>query len=174
MKPQKPISVKLFIGVLYSNRDILSKALDLLEKEFGPVDFKIEDFEFTVSDYYVEEMGRPIYRSFYSFERLIDPSDLVSIKLKSNEIEDLVAVKNNRKVNLDPGYLDYDKVVLASAKYNGNKVYLDKGIWADLTLFYSKGKFTPYPWSFPDFKLGLYDTFFLEMRSIYKKQRRII
>jgi len=77
-----------------------------------------------------------------------------------------------RKVNLDPGYLDYDKFVLASAKYNGQKIYLDCGIWADLTLHYEKGKFDPYPWSFPDFKSRMYDGAFLEMRRLYKDRRK--
>ncbi|RPJ03325.1 MAG: DUF4416 family protein, partial [Spirochaetaceae bacterium] len=77
-----------------------------------------------------------------------------------------------RKVNLDPGILDYDKFVLASAKYNGQKVYLDMGIWADLTLHYEKGKFDPYPWSFPDFKSRIYDGAFMEMRRLYKDRRK--
>ena len=75
-------------------------------------------------------------------------------------------------MNIDCGYIDYDKVVLASAKYNGNKIYLDYGIWADLTLFFEKGKFYPYPWSFPDFRSGMYDAVFVEMRTRYKLQRR--
>jgi hypothetical protein len=77
-----------------------------------------------------------------------------------------------RRVNLDPGIMDYDKFVLASAKYNGQKVYLDRGIWADLTLHYEKGRFDPYPWSFPDFKSRIYDGAFMEIRQLYKKQRK--
>jgi hypothetical protein len=75
-------------------------------------------------------------------------------------------------VNLDAGYMDYDKVVLVSAKYNGQKIYLDQGIWADLTLHYEKGQFNPYPWSFPDFKMGIYNDVFMEIRKKFKLQRK--
>jgi hypothetical protein len=103
---------------------------------------------------------------------LIHPKELARIKIETNGIEDLLSVKHNRKVNLDPGIMDYDKVVLASAKYNGQKIYLDHGIWADLTLHFEKNRFDPYPWSFPDFKKGLYNDVFLKIRQKYKGQRR--
>jgi hypothetical protein len=59
---------------------------------------------------------------------------------------------------------------LASAKYNGQKIYLNFGIYADLTLHYEKGNYYPYPWSFPDFKNGGYNQTFLRIREIYKLQ----
>jgi hypothetical protein len=96
----------------------------------------------------------------------------VKIKIKTNEIEDLVAVKGKRKVNLDPGYMDFNKVILASAKYNGQKIYLDLGIYADPTLSFEKGNFNPYPYSFPDFKTGEYNETFLQIRALYKKGRK--
>jgi len=172
MKPEQPVPVKLFIGILYSDEELLKQALSVLEAAYGPVDAQSSIFSFTVSDYYVPEMGSPIFRVFCSYEKLISPGDIASIKRATNRIEDDIAGKGCRRVNLDPGYLDYDKVVLASGKYNGNKVYLDYGIWADLTLFYTNGSFTPYPWSFPDFKAGEYTDFFMRIRAMYKKQRR--
>jgi hypothetical protein len=47
---------------------------------------------------------------------------------------------------------------------------LAQGIWADMTLHYEKGKFTALPWSFPDFRSGLYEQTFLRIREIYKRQ----
>jgi len=169
LKPNKPHPVKLFAGILYSDENLLNDGLNLLEKEFGTIDFRSRNFEFKVSDYYVEEMGRPIYRIFISFEKLIDPADLANIKLRTNSIEERISIKGKRRVNIDSGYMDYDKVVLASAKYNGQKIYLKDGIWADLTLRWEKGDFYPYPWSFPDFKQGVYNDVFREMRRLYKR-----
>lgn len=73
-----------------------------------------------------------------------------------------------RKINLGPGYMDFDKVVLASAKYNAQKIYLSQGIYADPTLWYEKGVFTACPFAFPDFKTDLYHKIFLHIRSLYK------
>ena len=172
MLPQVVDPVKLFMGVLYSDEVLLTAALAQLEGLYGPIDYRSEPWPFEVSDYYVPEMGSPIWRIFIGFRRLMGPQDIVRIKLETNEVEAALSSEGLRKVNLDPGYLDYDKVVLASAKYNGQKVYLDHGIWADLTLRYEKGKFYPYPWSFPDFKSETYYATFLALRQTYKTAMR--
>jgi hypothetical protein len=168
MKPQPPKPVKLFIGVLFSDEAKLEQARKLCEQEFGPLDWTSPDFPFDVTDYYCAEMGTGIVRRFWSFATLIQPDELPAVKLTTNRIEDELAVDGRRKVNLDPGYLDYDKVVLASAKYCGQKIYLRDGIYADLTLHYEKGHYYPYPWSFPDFKSGRYERAFLRIRELYK------
>jgi len=172
MKPTEPEPVKLFAGILYADEAPLEKVANLLVKKFGKIDYKSPEFEFTISDYYKEEMGWPIFRKFISFLELINPKELAQIKIKTNQIEEDLAVAGNRKVNLDPGYMDYNKVVLASAKFNAQKIYLDLGIYADPTLWYEKGKFEPYPFAFPDFKTNLYENAFLHIRALYKGQAR--
>ena len=172
MRPSDPDPVKLFVGVLHSDDAPLEKAVQMLTGEYGPVDYRSEPVPFDITDYYQDEMGEPIQRVFLSFQRLIDPGALAQIKIRTNEIEDELAIDGKRKVNLDCGYMDICKVVLASAKYNGQKIYLGKGIYADPTLHYKKGHFRPYTWSFPDFKTGDYEKFFLRIRELYKQGRR--
>jgi hypothetical protein len=182
MKPEEPDPVKLIVGVLYSDTERVERALSILCNKYGSIDYRSPVFSFSQTDYYVSEMGSPINRIFVSHERLIHPGEIARIKIETNGIEIKLAEKPpeglqpsgslRRKVNLDPGYMDYDKFVLASAKYNGQKVYLDSGIWADLTLHYEKGKYYPYPWSFPDFKRGIYGDVFLEIRRLYKMNRK--
>jgi len=170
VKPTDPTPAKLFCGILYSDDRLLQKAIQLLIEKYGSSDFKSKIFPFTLTNYYETEMGTPIYRIFYSFTNLINPKFLAKIKIECNEIEDNLAKDNKRKVNLDPGYMDYDKVVLASAKYKGHKIYLDYGIYADPTLRYEKGHYIPGEWCFPDFKTGLYEKDFMEIRAKYKLQ----
>ncbi len=76
-----------------------------------------------------------------------------------------------RKVNIDPGYMDLFKLVLASAKFQGQKICLGKGVYADPTLYYDKG-WKSYDWSFPDFKSGRYDEFLAGVRRSYKNKMR--
>jgi hypothetical protein len=168
----EPDSVKLCVGVLYSDQGKLNQARGKMESLYGQTDYQSETFPFTVTDYYQEEMGEKIYRLFLSFPSLISPGEIARIKLETNGIEEELAFRGKRRVNLDPGYMDYNKVVLASNKYNGQKIYLNSGIYADLTLYYEKGRFHPYPWSFPDFKSGQYNPAFLRIRELYKAQRR--
>ncbi len=172
MQPQAVKPVKLIIGVLYTDLESYHLAREKLSVRFGNIDFESSVFDFTVSDYYHTEMGFPIYRIFISHRPLILPNEIARIKIETNALETECAVAGQRKVNLDPGYLDYDKFVLASAKYNGQKIYLEQGIYADLTLHYEKGQYYPFPWSFPDFKAGIYNRAFLLMRERYKMQMK--
>lgn len=169
-EPKPPLPVKLVIAALYSDENLLHAGRDRLIQQFGPVDLISPPFPFTLTNYYVPEMGAPITRRFYGFEQLISPGDLARIKLATNTFENELSRNGKRLVNLDPGYLDPDKLVLASGKYNGQKIYLAEGIWADLTLHYEKGHFTAYPWSFADFRSGAYEKIFLQLREIYKAQ----
>ncbi|MEK7484769.1 MAG: DUF4416 family protein [Planctomycetota bacterium] len=170
MKPLEPTPVKLFCGILYSDEVLLRKTLDILFLKYGSPDYQSVIFPFEFTAYYEKEMGLPINRVFYSFSSLINPVALARIKVECIDIETQLAVDGKRKVNLDPGYMDVHKVVLASAKFEGHKVYLDQGIYADPTLRYAKGHFTPMSWCFPDFRSGHYEKPFLLIRERYKIQ----
>jgi len=172
MKPIEPLPVKLVCGILFSDAALCEQALQLLSEQYGRVDYKSPLYPFDCTDYYVAEMGSPIFRQFISFQEVTSPSRLAKIKLECNDIEDRLAAAGMRKVNLDPGYMDYDKFVLASAKYNAHKIYLDLGIYADLTLRYEHGHYKPSDYAFPDFKSGRYDEAFLHIRARFKGQLR--
>ena len=172
MRPLSVLPVKLVMIYLYRERRKYRQALDLLQDEWGMIDHQSQEFFFDQTDYYVKEMGQPLFRSITSFINLVDPSELASIKLRTNQIEIILTKEGSRTVNLDPGYLDYDKLVLASAKYNYQKIYLGKGIYADPILFYRKGRFEDLEWTFPDFKEGMYESDLLHIRYLYKQQSK--
>ncbi|HUU29228.1 MAG TPA: DUF4416 family protein [archaeon] len=164
--------VKLFAAILYRDEEPLVKARELLVKRFGPEDYVSGPVLFDHTSFYETEMGASLYRIFISYQRLVMPGELVAAKLKAAAIEtELESPPGRRQVNIDPGTLDYQKVVLASFKYQGQKIYLDQGVWADLTLYYRKGGWAVFEWTFPDFKAGIYDRTLLEIRRIYKTQR---
>lgn len=170
MKPQEVQQVKLVIGFLYHEREKYHKALELVHQKWGISDYQSQEYGFDLTDYYEPEMGKPIFRSINSYSMLISPGSLAEIKLATNEIEEELAESGKRRVNLDPGYLDYDKLVLASAKYNYQKIYLSEGIYADITMFYRKGRYIAADWAFPDFKQGIYENDLLQIRHLYKQQ----
>ena len=167
---QPPPAVKYFVAVLFKDRADLERARELIVSRWGELDFEGTDHLFDVTDYYGPEMGAPLFRRLLSLEKLHRPTLIVEMKLACNEIEDLLSIGGRRTVNCDAGYLDHNKVLLASAKEAGQKIYLDKGIYADLAGRYKSGKYRPFEWSFPDFKDGRYDAELLEIRTRYLKQ----
>jgi|WetSurMetagenome_2_1015567.scaffolds.fasta_scaffold00017_42 hypothetical protein len=167
-----PPYVKYFVATLFKDAARIGKARAALADRFGAIDFEGTDHEFDVTDYYGPEMGAPLYRRIFSFENLAEPSMLVNMKLTCNAIEISLGQGGRRTVNCDAGYLDHNKVVLASAKEAGQKIYLGRGIYADLAGRYKAGKYQPFEWSFPDFKDGRYDEELLEIRRIYLEQAK--
>ncbi len=170
---KRPSPVKLIIGTIFSSEDILIKAKIILQKRFGPLDFESVIMPFNCTQYYQSQMGPNLLRQFLSFQRLINPQKLAVIKLYTNRLEKGLSRQNGkfrRKINLDPGYLCCSKVVLATCKNYSHRIYLDKGIYAEVTLHFQDGTFAPWPWTYPDYKTNGYIQNFNAIRKIYLKQ----
>ncbi len=168
-KPEvKP--VKLICGVLYSKTIDLNRLDSRLQYLFGSVDLKSMPFDFTFTDYYNDQMGSDLVKQFYSFEKLIQPDMLADIKKATVSIESDFSISGKRAVNLDPGYLEESKLILASTKNFSHRIYLRDNIWAEVTLRYEKGEFVTHPWTYPDYSQRLAIEFLKTVREIYRKQ----
>jgi len=170
--PQKVDPVKLIVAVLWSDAAALEGALASLRERWGEIDYAGADHLFDATRYYEGEMGPGICRRVISCSQLVPPESIREAKLICNEIEDSLAIGGKRKVNLDIGYIDHSKIVLASAKYAGQKIHLGDGIYADMIARYRDGKYHPFEWTFPDFRDGRYDQELKSIRQIYLSQLR--
>jgi hypothetical protein len=166
-----PPPVKLVVFALGADDAALGEALDRLRATWGPIDHQGPDHPFEHTDYYLEEMGTGLRRRVVSFADLVPSERLADLKLQAAAVEDALRGPppgRGRRANLDPGYLDLHKLVLASRKEGGPKVHLGKGVYADLITRYARGAFSPYEWAFADFRAGLYDRDLLAIRARYK------
>jgi hypothetical protein len=169
---EEPDPVKAFVALLAADGEAARRAVGLLEARWGAVDLRSARFPFTHTDYYEAEMGPALQRELISFQALLDPDKIVELKQVAVQIEAELSTEARRTVNLDPGYLDYTKVVLASYKPGGQKVYLRDGVYADIVLLYAKGQLVPFAWTFPDFQAGTYHDALRAIRRRYREQRR--
>jgi hypothetical protein len=87
-------------------------------------------------------------------------------------VEEECAGPRGRLVNLDVGYVDYHKAVLASFKPGAYKVYVGRGLYVDPAAHYEKGRFEPFPSVFLDFRERRYDGELLAIRAPYKRGLR--
>jgi hypothetical protein len=172
VQPQDADPVKLFVAALWSPSAPLHRAMEMLQSRWGEIDFAGSDYSFDMTNYYEPEMGTGLSRRLMSFLRLVPPDSLCGAKHICNEIEGRLAGEKGRLVNLDIGYLDHNKVVLASFKGAGQKIYLGHGVWADMVARYRGGRYCPFEWTFPDFRDGRYDQELLQIRKIYMRQLR--
>ena len=168
-----PLPVKLFVGVLTSIQSLLPEIEERLVAIFGSADLRSDIFPFDQTHYYDEEMGSPIHRQFLGFSALIDPSEIAGIKSKTNSLESAFAREHpnmQRPVNLDPGYLEQSKIVLASTKNFFHRILISRGIYGEVTLHYQAGKWYDFPWTFPDYKSEGYQQYFSRLRDLYREQ----
>ncbi len=167
---------KLFVAMLVApdGMDKLDVFDQALEARFGPIDLKSPDWPFDMTDYYTREMGPNLTRRIVSFEKMIDPAFLVDAKLITNELEmeltrQFRSQDSGRIVNLDAGYLTLGQLLLATTKSYSHRIYLGKGIWAEVTLYYYKGRYEKWDWTYPDYADGRYNDFWLAMREKLKE-----
>jgi hypothetical protein len=161
---------KLIMGVLTSRPGRADQLVSLLVERWGGFDYRSVPMPFTFTRYYDREMGQPIERFFLSFERLVDPGFLARVKQETNRLEDLFREDGQRKVNLDPGIMALSRFSLATTKESAHRVPLDAGIYAEITLLYSRGSFRPLDWTYPDFRSEGYLAILNAVRAIYKAQ----
>ena len=167
---------KLIIGVIYSDKEIFEEAMSCVVEKFGPIDMVSEEFSFSkeFSSYYDDELGGEGIRRIYSFENLVDASEQAEIKEWTNELELKLAIDNNRKINLDPGFINHGRLMLATTKKAGFRIPLKRGIYTELTLFWAKGAWHKLPWSYRDYQSEKVQKFITKVRAKYLAQRKKI
>ena len=164
-----PEPVRFLTGILASDEDALQVARKLIGRVWGSPDTDAGIVQFDYSQYYRKEAGERILRSFLAFPYRFAREELVQRKLEANRMEqELAGMLHNgfsRPVNIDPGYLAPEKLVLASCKNFAHRIYLGDGVFAEVTLLYKAGKFVPLDWTFPDYASGDYYPFLYEVRQ---------
>lgn len=172
--PREPKPAKCFVALLSSSREILAQVESELVGILGEIDSRTAVFPWAISKYYEREMGGGLLRRFLAFSRLVPPDRLAEIKLHTQQIEEQYRhlATGGRRINLDPGYLDSYKVVLASTKNAGQRIYLRSGIYAEATLFYASGNFHGLAYTYRDYLWPEALEFFTKLRAGYLAQLR--
>ena len=165
----KPQQVKLFASVLFRGNENLMETLDMLSAQIGAIEEQTPIAPFLHTNYYEKEMGRDLMRTFILFESPVERETLPEVKLITNEIEQSFALEGKRTVNIDPGYVALEHVILATTKGYAHRVHLKNGIYADLTLMYRNGTYRPLEWTYPDYAEADTISLFIQWREHYKK-----
>jgi len=95
-----------------------------LAVHLGPPDLVGPWWPFTYTDYYTPEMGPGLGRLLVSFLHLADPAQLANWKVFTNDIEARLSLGGRRVVNLDPGYVAKERLILATGKNFSHRLYL--------------------------------------------------
>ncbi|MAR11941.1 MAG: GTP-binding protein [Blastopirellula sp.] len=172
IRPHPP--VLLIIGAFSRYDDVLDWAAEATQRIWGTICLSSPRFNFDQTTFYERSMGQGLRKTFWAFEPLIDPAEIAQIKLQTNELEaacpQQTTLPEERPLNLDPGYISEAKLVLATTKDRDHRIYLQKGIYCEGTLFYHKGQWRSRPWTYPDYQTSEYHRFFDQCRAHLRKR----
>jgi len=165
---------KLIVGVIYHDKEAFEIAIKRLVEEFGEIDFSCEEFSFSkeFSTYYDEELGGEGLRRIYSFKELVSPDRQADIKKFTNALEAELSLDGKRLINLDPGFINHGRLMLATTKEAGFRIPLKDGIYTELTLFFARGSWHKLPWSYRDYQSEKVQAFLTTVRAEYLRQRK--
>ncbi len=165
-----PAPAKLFFSLFARDEAFIDQALARLKEVLGPTDYVSPLLPFDQTDYYAKEFGPGLVRRFVSFARLIPQEAIVALKHLAWKIEQAFSEEGRRRVNLDPGYILLERLVLVTFKNFSHRIYLGRGVYAEVTLLFRHGQFHPLPWTYPDYATPEARAIFLEIRALYKEQ----
>ena len=168
-----PKRAKLFAGILCGASDLFALARRRLVRHFGEVEMESPRWPFTDTDYYETELGTDVERQFLFFRELVSVERLAEIKRLTNDLErriaeDALLPESTRPVNIDPGYITLSKLVLATTKDAAHRIYVQQGIYAEVTLRFESGGWRSSPWTYPDYAANTYHASFTEARESLK------
>jgi hypothetical protein len=167
---QEPRPVKLIIGLIYSQNAKVDECIEKLRASFGDSDFISNRLPFQFTSYYEEEMGKDLSRKIISFRRLIKRDELADIKVFTTKLERIFSIAGKRTINIDPGYIAHEHLILATGKGYYHRPYLGKGVYADLTLVFKNKEFQTLEWTYPDYRGEELRKLFKELRESYTLQ----
>jgi len=175
-----PKPAKLIISMFTSDKCLFSLYKEELIKRFGEVDIESNAQPFNFTDYYEKEFGKNLIQKLFSFSALIRQDGLAEIKIITNGLENNLENENNknniachkRKINLDPGYITLNKYILASTKNGPFRIYLNQGIYSEITLRFINKSFVPCEFTYPNYKTNEYINYLNSVRQKYKLQLR--
>lgn len=169
--PDQP-PVALFFAVMAREDADFARTEEALVHRWGPAALRSEIYDFDAfTDYYRKEFGPNQRKRLIAMEPLIPAENLPGIKIAANALEEeLSGEPGARRVNIDPGYLNLSKVVLASTKDHWHRLYVAQGIFEEVTLTYRRGTATyqPLEWTYPDYRQPTLETYFCALREWYR------
>lgn len=163
-----PFNALLIHSLLSREEGLIQEVLSILTKRYGKTAFESNIMPFHHTDYYEKEFGSNLKRLFAGFSQLVPQDILVQAKLFTMELERRFSCNGKRRINIDPGILTLERLVLATAKNFTHRIYLGQGVFADLTLLFQKGAFRPLSWTFPDYKAADAMALWHDWRNHYK------
>lgn len=166
-----PTKVVYFFSILFNKK--LGEKLEilfLLKNQFPELSLSSELFmpRFNpLLTYYSKQMGgnESDLERFFCYSQLLHERDLmISIKLTSMKLEK-DKQDSIRVLNIDPGYMAKEQLILSTHKPFAHRLYIGQGIYGEIEYLYQDNKWVCLPWTYPDYNDEEKKDYFLSIRK---------
>ncbi len=171
-EPKPAAPAQLFFSIFAREKELIDQATKRLSEVLGKVDFQSPLLPFDQTNYYAKEFGEGLVRRFVFFEELIPQENIVPIKHLAWRLEKQFSPGQHRVVNIDPGYILLERLVLVTFKNFSHRLYLGNGVYGEVTLIFRHGQYEPLPWTYPDYAQEESRAIFLKARERYRRKLR--
>lgn len=176
LEPQPAQPAALVCALLAGSGASLTAGRERLQDEFGLITAESPVYAFDFSQYYRQEMGSELIKQLVCFSARLEPAELTAVKRRTMKLERSMADATHgilrRRVNLDPGLVTAESLVLATTKYSGHRVCIARGLYAEVTLLFQHGGCTVFEWTYPDYRTLTVQRFLLRVRADLLHERR--
>ncbi|PIV58345.1 MAG: DUF4416 domain-containing protein, partial [Bacteroidetes bacterium CG02_land_8_20_14_3_00_31_25] len=87
------------------------------------------------------------------YQAIVQRDEIVAIKRLTDHMEKEYSHDGKRTVNIDPGLICMENLILATNKPFFHRIYLTDGVYAEVTLFYKRGTYNPIEyWTYPEYR----------------------
>jgi len=167
---REPQPAYLFTAVLFSEGVDPDSFLKPLSSKIGEFLVCSREMDFVWSDYYEKEMGKNLKRIFVVYKDLVQRDKIVAVKRITDEMEKSYMKDGKRTVNIDPGLVCMENLILATNKAFFHRIYLNDGVYAEVTLFYRHDTYNPIEyWTYPEYRATPVLEFFNGIRDTLSK-----
>lgn len=171
-KVLKQSKAVLITALMYNDNNIYNSVLEKLINNFGEIEVISDEYLFSHSVYYKEEMGEYLNKRFIVFKNMIERDYISDVKKITDNIEiEYSDSEGKRKINIDPALLTLENFILVTNKNFTHRIYLKEGVFADLTLIYKKKKgYTELEWTYADYSSEDTKKFLNKIRELFYKR----
>lgn len=165
-----------FVAIITREDPVLHWARQRIKAQWGEVCEVSPPQPFEAGGHYSEEMGTGLRKILVAMQQVADPAGLADWKTTTNDWEREAAAEfpgdQLRPLNLDPGYITQAKLVLATVKDRDHRLYLREGIFAEVTLSYTGGRWIGHRWTYPDYRTADVAEFAMQCRNRLREHLR--
>ena len=141
----------LFASIIFNDQISLDEVKTLWSDRFDL--FEMVEPQFNPSlEYYSKEMGDNLNRVILFSSKKVSREQMITEKLWATQVEAENAPNNKRNLNIDMGLICLEQVLLSTSKPYAHRIYLNNGVYAELTYTYENKSYHFLPWTYPDYQ----------------------